>query len=60
MEEITFELDNSIDEESDKEFVFSILHPNLPHDLGAFQQNAVEKIKRLRNHPSIAVWCGDN
>ena len=25
MEEITFELDNSIDEESDKEFVFSIL-----------------------------------
>ena len=35
-------------------------HPNLPHDLGAFQQNAVEKIKRLRNHPSIAVWCGDN
>ena len=34
-------------------------HPNLPHDLGAFQQNAVEKIKRLRNHPSIAVWCGD-
>ena len=35
-------------------------HPNLPHDLEAFQQNAVEKIKRLRNHPSIAVWCGDN
>ena len=35
-------------------------HPNLPHDLGAFQQNAVEKIKRLRNHPSIAVWCGNN
>ncbi len=35
-------------------------HPNLPDDLGAFQQNAVEKIKRLRNHPSIAVWCGDN
>lgn len=35
-------------------------HPNLPDDLQAFQHNAIEKIKRLRNHPSIAVWCGDN
>src|SRR5581483_585687 len=35
-------------------------HPNLPDDVFAFNKNAVEKIKRLRNHPSIAVWCGDN
>ena len=35
-------------------------HPNLPDDIHAFNRNAVEKIKRLRNHPSIAVWCGDN
>ena len=35
-------------------------HPNLPDDIMAFNLNAVEKIKRLRNHPSIAVWCGDN
>ena len=35
-------------------------HPNLPDDIFAFNANAVEKIKRLRNHPSIAVWCGDN
>ncbi len=35
-------------------------HPNLPDDVFAFNMNAVEKIKRLRNHPSIAVWCGDN
>lgn len=35
-------------------------HPNLPDDVFAFNQNAVEKIKRLRNHASIAVWCGDN
>ena len=35
-------------------------HPNLPDDVMAFNNNAVEKIKRLRNHPSIAVWCGDN
>jgi hypothetical protein len=35
-------------------------HPNLPTDVFAFNHNAVEKIKRLRNHASIAVWCGDN
>ena len=35
-------------------------HPNLPDDVFAFNHNAVEKIKRLRNHASIAVWCGDN
>lgn len=35
-------------------------HPNLPTDVNTFNKNAVEKIKRLRNHPCIAVWCGDN
>ncbi len=35
-------------------------HRNLPRDVYAFNKNAVEKINRLRNHPSIAVWCGDN
>jgi len=35
-------------------------HTNLPDDVFAFNHNAVEKIKRFRNHPSIAVWCGDN
>lgn len=35
-------------------------HPNLPDDVFAFNHNAVEKIKRLRNHPCIAIWCGDN
>jgi len=35
-------------------------HPNLPDDVFAFNKNAVEKIKRLRNHACIAVWCGDN
>lgn len=34
--------------------------PNLPYDIYAFNRNAVEKIKRLRNHPCLAVWCGDN
>jgi hypothetical protein len=35
-------------------------NPNLPADLHAFNSNAIEKIKRFRNHPSIALWCGDN
>ncbi|MBK0380832.1 discoidin domain-containing protein [Mucilaginibacter segetis] len=34
--------------------------PNLPDDVNNFNENAVEKIKRFRNHPSIAIWCGDN
>lgn len=33
---------------------------NLPDDVFAFNMNAVEKIKRLRNHACIALWCGDN
>lgn len=32
----------------------------LPNDLNAFNKNMMEKIIRLRNHPCIAVWCGDN
>ncbi len=35
-------------------------HKNLPRDIETFKENAIEKIKRLRNHPSIAIWCGDN
>lgn len=35
-------------------------NPNLPYDLNAFNLNMIEKIKRVRNHPSVAVWCGDN
>ncbi|MBD5247566.1 MAG: beta-mannosidase [Barnesiella sp.] len=35
-------------------------NPNIPYDLNAFNNNVMEKIKRLRNHAAIAVWCGDN
>lgn len=35
-------------------------NPNLPYDLNVFNNNMMEKIKRIRNHPSIAIWCGDN
>ena len=26
----------------------------------AFKANALDKVKRLRNHPCIAIWCGAN
>ncbi len=35
-------------------------NPNLPYDLNVFNNNMIEKIKRVRNHPCLAVWCGDN
>ena len=35
-------------------------NPVLPDDLHAFNLNMIEKIKRVRNHPCVAVWCGDN
>lgn len=35
-------------------------NPNVPYDLPVFNHNMIEKIKRVRNHPSVAVWCGDN
>lgn len=35
-------------------------NPNVPYDLNVFNNNVIEKIKRLRNHAGIAVWCGDN
>ncbi|MDP4209176.1 MAG: glycoside hydrolase family 2 TIM barrel-domain containing protein [Bacteroidota bacterium] len=28
--------------------------------LSIFKRNAIEKVKRLRNHPSIVIWCGAN
>jgi len=35
-------------------------NPNLPADVNNFNANAIEKIQRYRNHPSVAVWCADN
>ena len=32
----------------------------VPLDNKLFLQNALEKILRFRNHPSICVWCGRN
>jgi len=31
-----------------------------PRNVGEFLINAKDKIKRVRNHPSLALWCGAN
>ena len=33
--------------------------PN-PNDPDMFMQNAIDKLKRVRNHPSVALYCGRN
>ena len=32
----------------------------LPADLEVFRANAIEKIKQVRNHACVALWCGEN
>ncbi|MDR2087425.1 MAG: T9SS type A sorting domain-containing protein [Dysgonamonadaceae bacterium] len=38
-------------------YLFSIGTPDSYDD---FKNNVLDKVKRLRNHPCIAVWCGAN
>lgn len=33
---------------------------SLPSDVNVFRANAIEKIKQVRNHPCVALWCGEN
>lgn len=44
-----------------QEFMFS--DAVYPHDKAFFdnvQQEAIDQVRRLRNHPSIVLWCGNN
>ncbi len=36
------------------------IYPGDPSFLENAKQEAVENVKRLRQHPSIALWCGNN
>lgn len=43
------------------DFWLSTQNINLePDDNGLFLDNAADTIKRFRNHPSVAIWCGRN
>jgi beta-mannosidase len=35
-------------------------YPTTPEFLRSFEDEAVYNIKRLRHHPSIGLWCGNN
>ena len=35
-------------------------NPNLPSDVNVYRANTIEKIKQVRNHPCVALWCGEN
>jgi len=36
------------------------IYPQTPEFLEVMRREAISAVKRLRNHPSLALWCGDN
>lgn len=44
-----------------QDFMFACtLYPSDPAFLENVKQEAADNIRRLRNHPSLALWCGNN
>ncbi len=44
-----------------QDFIFACnMYPGHPEFLESVKMEAVDNVKRLRNHPSIALWCGNN
>jgi beta-mannosidase len=44
-----------------QDFMFACsMYPGDEHFLKNVKQEAIDNVKRLRNHPSIALWCGNN
>jgi beta-mannosidase len=44
-----------------QDFMFACaMYPGDSAFLGSVKEEAVENVKRLRNHPCIALWCGNN
>jgi len=44
-----------------QDFMFACsLYPSEGQYLESVKYEAIDNIKRLRNHPSIALWCGNN
>ena len=36
------------------------IYPIVPFLLKSYEEEVRAQVKRLRNHPSIAIWCGNN
>jgi beta-mannosidase len=44
-----------------QDFMFACaMYPGNEAFLESVRQEAIDNVKRLRNHPSIALWCGNN
>jgi beta-mannosidase len=44
-----------------QDFMFACaMYPGDDAFLASVRQEAIENVKRLRNHPCIALWCGNN
>ncbi|MFA9391320.1 MAG: glycoside hydrolase family 2 protein [Prolixibacteraceae bacterium] len=44
-----------------QDFMFACsMYPGQPEFLANIKQEAIDNVVRLRNHPSIALWCGNN
>lgn len=44
-----------------QDFMFACsMYPGDEYFLESVKQEAIQNVKRLRNHPSIALWCGNN
>ena len=44
-----------------QDFMFACaMYPGDAEFLETVKQEAIDNVKRLRNHPSIALWCGNN
>ncbi len=44
-----------------QDFMFACsMYPSEGEFLENVRQEAIDNVKRLRNHPSIAIWCGNN
>lgn len=44
-----------------QDFMFACsMYPGDEHFLENVRQEAIDNVIRLRNHPSIAIWCGNN
>ncbi|WOD43875.1 beta-mannosidase [Hwangdonia lutea] len=44
-----------------QDFMFACsMYPDTPELQESIKQEAIDNVQRLRNHPSIVLWCGNN
>lgn len=44
-----------------QDFMFACsMYPDTPELQESIRQEAIDNVRRLRNHPSIVLWCGNN